>query len=224
MYTFTVNEDGSISHGDNNGIIYNTAKTIDVEIIKKEKDTNIPLKGATIALYKEGQNETMQTVTTGENGKGTFTGLRAGTYYYKEVKAPVGYILNEEMYTFTIGEDGSVTYGTNEGIIYNKKKPIDPVEPDDPVDPPEEPDIPDKPTEPDKPEEPDRPTQPDTPSKPQEPTTPNVPVKPNIPNDYIGNLPKTGETIVVLVIAVIVLSGSAIMLTYNYIKMKKERK
>ena len=34
MYTFTVNADGSISHGDNNGIIYNTAKTTEVEIIK----------------------------------------------------------------------------------------------------------------------------------------------------------------------------------------------
>jgi len=37
-------------------------------------------------------------------------------------------------------------------------------------------------------------------------------------------LPKTGETIVVLMMAVVALSGSGIILTYNYIKIKKVNK
>ena len=230
VYTLTVNENGQITYGENGGIIENEKITANVEITKYEKGTEVPVEGAIIGLFNEegnaliGADGEQLKARTDSLGKIRILNLGIGTYCYKEIEAPAGYVLNEETYTFTIGEDGSVTYGENEGIIYNNKKPIDP------VDPPEEPDIPDKPdkpTEPDKLEEPDRPTQPDTPNEPQEPTTPNVPVnpvKPNTPNDYTGNLPKTGETITVLIIAVITLSGSGIILTYNYIKMKKENR
>ena len=238
VYTLTVNENGQITYGENGGIIENEKIKTDVTITKQIKGTQTPLAGAKIGLYDENgtplTNSEGQPIelTTGQNGQITFEGLEIGTYQYKEIEAPLGYVLNTNVYTFTVNNDGTVTYGESNGIIYNKKKPVDPVDPDDPNKPtdpenPDNPDKPDKPTEPDTPSTPDKPDKPTNPDKPDEPTTPNVPakpIKPNTQNDYIGNLPKTGETVLVLIIAVIALSGSGIMLTYNYIKMKKERK
>ena len=122
------------------------------------------------------------------------------------------------MYTFIIGEDGEVIYGTNNGIIYNKKKTV---EPDNPVNPPDKPEEPIDPVVPDEPDNSDKPNVPDTPQEPEIPDVPVNPVKPDASNDYTGSLPKTGETLAILIIAVIALSGSGIILTYNYIKIKK---
>ncbi len=295
MYTFTVNNDGTITYGENGGIIYNDIIRVNVTIKKYEKGTGVPLAGAVIGLFDKegnaliGQDGEQIKATTGTNGEIRILNLREGTYIYKEIEAPEGYILNNTMYTFVVEKDGSIIHGDNKGIIYNKKKPLEPVDPDDPNKPPVDPDDPNKPpvdpddpnkppvdpddpnkppvdpddpnkppvdpddpnkppvdpddpnkppVDPDDPNKPpvdpdgpnkppvdsDKPTNPD---KPNEPTSPNVPVnpvKPDRPNDYIGNLPKTGETIVVLMMAVVALSGSGIILTYNYIKIKKVNK
>ena len=233
IYSFKVNEDGSIEYGENQGIIYNEKIKTNVVIKKYEETTNVKVEGAVIGLFDEngnaliGANGEQIKATTGKQGTITILNLEVGTYKYKELEAPEGYILNDTMYTFTIGEDGEISYGINNGIIYNKKKPDEPdnppVDPDDPDNPPVDPDDPDNPpVDPDNPDTP--PVDPDKPTEPTAPDIPVEPVKPNTPNDYIGNLPKTGETLALLIMAVAVLSGSGIMLTYNYIKMKKQSK
>ena len=79
------------------------------------------LSGAEYALYKsDGTRVTItkagssysyaesgkdSTCVTGNNGTLTVSGLPWGNYYFLEVKAPVGYELNEEKVTFSIGKD-----------------------------------------------------------------------------------------------------------------------
>ena len=41
-------------------------------------------------------------LTSDEEGKITVKGLAPGTYYFEEIKAPTGYILNSEPVEFTI--------------------------------------------------------------------------------------------------------------------------
>ena len=232
-YTFTVNEDGTITYGENGGIIENEKITANVEITKYEEGTTIPVEGAIIGLFDKdgnaiiGQNGEQIKARTNALGKISILKLGIGTYKYKELEAPLGYILNDTMYTIIVNSDGSIDYGENEGIIYNKKIPVDPVDPpEDPDKPPVDPEDPvNPPKDPNKPPVTPPENNPNKPNTPQEPTNvPAKPVKPNISNNYTGVLPKTGETLIVLIIAVIIFLGVVIMLTYNYIKIKKEKK
>nr|WP_274518391.1 prealbumin-like fold domain-containing protein [Bifidobacterium cuniculi] len=53
-------------------------------------------------------------VTTGTDGKVSFTRLAAGTYTVKETKVPEGYLQNvQPEFTVTIDADGNVTFGTD---------------------------------------------------------------------------------------------------------------
>ncbi|WP_167849710.1 SpaA isopeptide-forming pilin-related protein [Companilactobacillus suantsaicola] len=61
------------------------------------------LNGAVYDLYQVGSDEPVQTnLTTDENGQIKLTNLKAGDYYFKEVKAPAGYQLNNNEILFTI--------------------------------------------------------------------------------------------------------------------------
>ena len=146
MYSFVVNGDGSITFkagpdGVNgvDGIIYNDKKKTEVikghVIIQKyETGTTTPVAGAKIGLYdtegkelKDSEGNPIQLITN-EKGQIEFR-IGPGTYKYKEIEAPEGYVLNGTMYSFTVNEDGSVTFengqnGENglQGIIYNDKK------------------------------------------------------------------------------------------------------
>ncbi len=124
IYTFTINADGSITYGENNGIIYNDVITANVTITKYETDTNIKLPGATIGLFDTAGNKLLE-ATTNENGTVTFSGLTKGNYYYQELRAPEGYVLNNTKYTLTVDENGNVTYGENNGNLYNDKVVIE---------------------------------------------------------------------------------------------------
>jgi len=46
--------------------------------------------------------ETAMTATTGTDGRMTFAGLDAGTYYLKEISAPAGYVTNTTVHTVVI--------------------------------------------------------------------------------------------------------------------------
>ena len=146
MYSFVVNGDGSITFKDGpdgvngvDGIIYNDKKKTEVikghVIIQKyETGTTTPVAGAKIGLYdsegnelKDSEGDPIQLITN-EKGQIEFR-IGPGTYKYKEIEAPEGYVLNGTMYSFTVNEDGSVTFengqdGENglQGIIYNDKK------------------------------------------------------------------------------------------------------
>ncbi len=124
VYSFIINDDGTISYeGVADGIIYN--EPIQLTITKKDLLTGKVLKGAVIGLYDEFGNVVQG--STLDDGTIIFGGLLAGkTYRYKEIKAPLGYVLNETIYTVRISEDGEIIYeGDTEGVIYNERIRVD---------------------------------------------------------------------------------------------------
>ena len=69
-----------------------------------------PLQGAVFGLFTNAAGTTALkdkdnndvTATTGADGRMTFTGLDAGTYYIKEISAPAGYVTNSTVYRVDI--------------------------------------------------------------------------------------------------------------------------
>ena len=55
--------------------------------------------------------------TTPASGKFTITGLDSDTYYLEEIVAPAGYNLLKEAVKVTIGNNGTVSYGTSTGEV-----------------------------------------------------------------------------------------------------------
>ena len=89
----------------NDDIILGSAK-----IIKVDSDTNEKLEGAVYGVYNL-DNKLVDKVTTNANGEGTTQdNLRPGKYYFKEIKAPLGYALSQTKYPFeiTLGETAKV--------------------------------------------------------------------------------------------------------------------
>lgn len=58
--------------------------------------------------YRFDSTSTNKTLTSLDNGRIDIEGLKAGTYYLKETKAPDGYNLLKEIQIIEIGEDGSI--------------------------------------------------------------------------------------------------------------------
>ena len=71
-----------------------------------------PLANAVFDIYSDQElKNKVGTVTTGEDGIATFNGLKYGTYYVKETKAPTGYQLVEDPIEVKVGDnDGVDTY------------------------------------------------------------------------------------------------------------------
>lgn len=96
-------------------------KLITLEISKISAVDNKELKGATLQILDKDKNKISCTIikTEKENEKleectwvsedkpKTIIGLLPGKYYLKEIIAPEGYVLNEEMVEFEIKEDGT---------------------------------------------------------------------------------------------------------------------
>jgi uncharacterized surface anchored protein len=80
----------------------------EVTLEKTDLVTGNPVVGAVIQIFDEA-GELVREVSTDENGQVLIKGLPAGTYTFREVLAPEGYILNEETFTFIIDEQGNVT-------------------------------------------------------------------------------------------------------------------
>ena len=73
--------------------------------ITKTGSENKPLQGAVFGLYKDKDaaatgNPEIIIKSTGKDGKALFADLEAGTYYVKEIAAPNGYVLSDEVHTF----------------------------------------------------------------------------------------------------------------------------
>ena len=68
----------------------------DYTIVKKDKTTGAPLQGATFVVYRAdggSADKALQTVTTGQDGSATFTGLENNVkYVIEETGAPAGYL------------------------------------------------------------------------------------------------------------------------------------
>ncbi|EDT71784.1 collagen adhesion protein [Clostridium perfringens D str. JGS1721] len=75
-----------------------------VEITKIDKETGEPISGAEFEMVKADNNEVVEKMTTGENGK-VLSGLHPfGNYIVRETKAPNKYVLNGKEYPVTISE------------------------------------------------------------------------------------------------------------------------
>ncbi|MBQ7896113.1 MAG: Cys-Gln thioester bond-forming surface protein [Oscillospiraceae bacterium] len=123
-FTITAGEVTEI-HVENTPLPQNDAV---IEIIKTDESGNA-LAGAEIGLYDSSQNF-ISSVTTGSNGKATFSDLATDTYYYKEITAPSGYVLDSVMREIVIDTAGETVTATLKntkatGTLYIAKSDYD---------------------------------------------------------------------------------------------------
>ena len=96
----------------------NTKKPTIVEIIKKDKETNEILAGATFVI-KNSKGEEIETwISTKESHK--ITGLPEGDYIIEELNAPAGYIKTNEKHSVTLEAGKPITI-----TFYNTKEVIE---------------------------------------------------------------------------------------------------
>ena len=112
-YNFVVLDNGSLQNGSATSLtnvklnITNTP----FNITKTDTATGAGVANAYIAIYDSSNNLKTQNKTDA-NGYMPVSGLKPGTYTYKETQAPTGYLLNSNTYTFTVGTTGAVTGDT----------------------------------------------------------------------------------------------------------------
>ncbi|MGL5646377.1 MAG: MSCRAMM family protein, partial [Clostridium sp.] len=73
-----------------------------LEILKTDSSLKTPLEGAVFEIT--GPNNFKETITSDKNGLCSISNLPWGNYSVKEIKAPLGYILDSTPYKFTINE------------------------------------------------------------------------------------------------------------------------
>ncbi|KOS60013.1 isopeptide-forming domain-containing fimbrial protein [Lysinibacillus agricola] len=78
-----------------------------VELTKKGAEGK-DLAGAEFTLFKADGTAVKTGLTTGTNGKIRAEGLEYGDYYFQEIKAPTGYVLDSTKYPFSIQESGTI--------------------------------------------------------------------------------------------------------------------
>lgn len=91
----------------------NTPAKASIEIVKVDADNKTPLQGAGFRLYDTSGKQVAEGYTDA-NGKLTFSGLRLGSYTYKEFKAPDGYVLDTTAYSAVLNQNGQVLKVTRE--------------------------------------------------------------------------------------------------------------
>ena len=94
-----------------------------IKIIKKDDETKEVLKGATFGIYNKSSNELLyESEKTNEEGIVIFSDLELneGIYYIKEIEAPDGYELSEEVQEFTVSQTSTIEF-----TFENKVKPKD---------------------------------------------------------------------------------------------------
>ena len=93
----------------------NTPAKAGIEIVKVDADHKTPLQGAGFRLYDASGKQVAEGYTDA-NGKLTFSGLRLGSYTYKEFKAPDGYVLDTMAYSAVLNQNGQVLKVTRENM------------------------------------------------------------------------------------------------------------
>lgn len=84
--------------------VFNTPKKGKVRLFKAIAGTNTGLKGAEFDLYRKGEDTPLKSgIESDENGYVIVDELEWGTYYFRETKAPEGYVLDDKTkYEFRI--------------------------------------------------------------------------------------------------------------------------
>lgn len=87
-------------------------------------DGNQLLSEAFFGLYKDAAaaGDLVKTAHTDRYGKALFADLEAGTYYVKEIAAPNGYALSDEVHTFIIGNGENAAWDCGKTITNQLKK------------------------------------------------------------------------------------------------------
>lgn len=84
-------------------------------INKLAEGSKKPLEGAVFGVYDSDKN-LIEEIKTDSNGIAKLENISFGKYYYSEIKAPEGYLVDLNMYEFSIVEDGEIV----EKTVYNK--------------------------------------------------------------------------------------------------------
>ena len=87
-----------------------------LQITKLVDGTNTPLKDVKFAILDSERN-VIEEIITDENGIATSSNLPYGTYYFKEIEAPDGYIMDGQEHEFSIVENNDLI----EAVVYNHK-------------------------------------------------------------------------------------------------------
>lgn len=89
-----------------------------LQITKIEKKAKTPIQGVVFEIYDK-DDKVIEKITTDSSGIATSSQLSKGTYTYKEISVPDGYIMDTETRTFSISETVSVVRETitNERIV-----------------------------------------------------------------------------------------------------------
>ena len=98
-----------------------------VEGMKLSADTEAPLAGAVFGLFRSDETvftrESALTIATSDaDGAFAFEGITFGTYIVREIQAPEGYVLSDEVFEIEITEDGQVI----EIVVENEPEPEKP--------------------------------------------------------------------------------------------------
>lgn len=101
---------------------------VSVYKISADKDgdgNDIPLSGAVFGLYN-GAGQKLAELTSGEDGRAVHEGLPKGSYYLKELVAPEGFTVTDELLPFSIETQGqmaeiTVINGVGFGTVEIKK-------------------------------------------------------------------------------------------------------
>ena len=123
----TINASGDfVTNSISTSTIKNKKTTATLQITKVEADTDpvTPLKNAKFGLYKDAQcTNPVGTATTDATGKAIFTGLELGrTYYYREEKAPDGYVLDSSVREVMIGAGTETEVVRKEVTVEDEKQ------------------------------------------------------------------------------------------------------
>ena len=96
-----------------------------IKVVKSDtEDHNTKLQGAVFGIYDKATNTKVEEITTNKNGEVTSSDLNYGTYYVKELKAPVGYNINVNTFDVSVASDKVYTVDVTDKIIKGKLKVI----------------------------------------------------------------------------------------------------
>lgn len=82
-------------------------KAISFKVIKKLEGTDLPIEN--VLFEHTSADGTVEQVTTNKQGEVTLSRLDQGTHTIKEVSVPDGYLINPNVFTFSIDEQGNTT-------------------------------------------------------------------------------------------------------------------